>query len=146
MSHRAQQIIDAIAAAQASNTDLRANVEPNRVRSLSEENDELDALAVNYGADTPEDSDFDSFRSSLDVVLTGYCVGDSEREVLEKLLELRRQSHIAMMADMTFGLSFVWETAYGGADAPAVQKLNRFIGALSSRWVVRYIVNKSDPG
>lgn len=145
MAHRAQQIVEAVAAALTANADLRAQVEFNRVRSLSEVDAELDALTVNYGADTPEEADLESFRSSLEVVLTFYCTGATEREVLEKLLELRRQSHISMMADFTFGLAFVWHTAYAGADAPALQMADRIIGSLTSRWLARYLMNISDP-
>lgn len=147
MPHRAKQIIDAVAAALAANQNLGAKVEVNRVRSISEAADELPAFLVNFGSDTADDSsDMQSFRSSLEVVLTAYCMGDNEADVLSQLLELRRQSHIAMMDDMTFGLSFVWDTAYGGADPPVIQRSERAIGALTSRWFVRYILNFSDPG
>lgn len=147
MAHRVQQILDAVAAALRANLSLRAHVDVHRVLSLSEADDELPALTVNCGADTPDDSaHLDDFGSSLDVVLTAYCTGDSQTEVLEQLLELRRQSHIAMRTDMTFGLSFVWENSYGGAEPPLIQKADRIVGALTSRWAVRYLMNQSDPG
>jgi hypothetical protein len=145
MSHRVQQILNAAAAALSANASLGAIVEVNRVRSLSEEQAELPVVTVNYGADAPDDGDLDSFRSTIEVHLTAVCTGESETEVLSRLLDIRTQCHIALMADMSLGLSFVWHTAYGGADAPFLQQAERMLGSLTARWGVRYIMNISDP-
>ena len=144
MAHRVKQILDAAAAACSSNTSLRAVVEVNRVRSLAEEQAELPALTVNYGADTPEDSDQESFRSAIELLFTSYVAGDSETEVLDALLEMRRQVHISLMADISFGLSFVWDIAYGGADAPVLQQGERMYGAQTCRWNSRYVLEFAD--
>lgn len=147
MPHRVQQVIAAAEAAHKANANLRANVEIHRVQSLSDLDDEIPMVCINYGADTPDAAtDMRSYGSVIDIAVTAYCKGDSERKVLEQLLELRRQSHVAMMADMKFGLAFVWDTSYAGADTPVIQKLDRWVGALTSHWPVRYTMNLSDPG
>ena len=146
MAHRAAQVIDAIAALLAANTSLQAQVFKNRTLVLSEDEGELPAVTVNFGADEPDSvEELNRIGSALEVVLTAACVGDSEAEVLAALLELRRQSHIALMADTSLGLSFVWHTVYGGASIPQLQQGERMCGALTTRWTVRYAMNITDP-
>jgi len=144
--HRVQQILNAAGAVLAANPSLRATVEVNRVRSLSEEQQELPALTVNYGADVPDESEsFEGLGSAVEILLSAFCAGDSETEVLERLLELRSQSHLALMANMSLGLSFLWEIRYGGADAPVLQQGERMLGAQTSRWSARYLMDNDDP-
>lgn len=144
MPHRAKQILDAIESALSSNTDLGATVEVNRVGSLAEDQGELPALTVNY-SDLPDaESDMRSWHRVLDIVLTAYTAGESESEVTAALFELQRQAHISMVTE--YGLTFVWETSLGEIAAPQIQQADRTIGALTSRWFVRYIMNISDPG
>ena len=151
MSHRAQQIVDAIAAELAANASLGASVFTNRVQSLSNPDQELPAVSVVYGTDTPLDDDGSSnfsFFDSLIVVQTIAFVSEEDEETaLSKLLDLRRQIHITLMSDRSQGLSFVTNTRYQGADAPA---LDVTAGAVSGRlivqWAVHYRMNISDPG
>lgn len=146
MAHRVQHILDAAAAAHIANTNLRATVEVNRTRSLGEDQDEVPALTINYGADSPDDAqDQTDIASGIEIELTAYVAGDSESDVLQALLELRTQSHISLMADMTLGLSFLWELRYGGADKPQVVQAERMLGAQTCRWTARYLMNSDDP-
>ena len=151
MSHRAQQIVDAIAAALVANTSLGASVYTHRMQSLSDEDQELPAVSVTYGADTPvgeggvENTVF--IDSLLEVFVSCFARHSSESELLTSLLELRRQAHIALQANPAQGLSFVSDTQYAGADAPVVSANGeRMDGALSTRWLVRYRMNITDPG
>lgn len=144
MPHRSLQVIDAYLAALAANADLRAHVIDNEVRSLSEWEGELPALTVNY-SDLPDaDGDLGSWHRVVDFVNTAYASGATKREVTEALYEIQRQAHISMMSDL--GLSFVWDKTLGEMPAPTIIKADRFIGSLTSRWPVRYLMGQSDPG
>jgi len=144
--HRVQQILDAAAAVCIANPNLVALTEVNRIRSLAEEEQELPALTINYGPDAPDESEtFESLGSSLEMVFTAYCAGDTEQEVLTTLLQMRSQVHISLMADMSLGLLFLWEIRYGGADAPIVVQGERTLGALTCRWNARYQMDNGDP-
>lgn len=146
MAHRVEQIVDAIATILRANTNLRATVETHRVRSVAEFEGEIPLVCVNYGADQPDDEEqLGAIASVVELFSVAYCDGESEIEVLTTLLELRRQVHIALMADPTLGLAFVWQTEYGGADRPDIQQAGRTVGALSSRWLVHYVMNIADP-
>jgi len=102
-------------------------------------------VSVTYGSDNPDPRHVRTIGSALDVLVICACVGDNESDVLTTLLELRRQSHIALMADSDLGLSFVINTLYGGAEAPQLQKLDQMTGSLTTRWQVLYEMNISDP-
>lgn len=144
--HRVQQIVNAAAGLIAANASLRATVEVNRVRSLADEQPDSPCVTVNYGGDVPDEAqDQRDIASAVEILLTAYAFGDSETDVLQSLLDMRTQTHVALMADMTLGLSFVWETRYGGAEPPQLQQAERVCGAQSSRWTVRYLMDASTP-
>lgn len=150
MSHRAQQIVDAIATTLAASTTLGASVFKNRRFSVAELDQELPAVSVNYGADAPL-SEFGVTNvafvdSLLEVKVIIALRADSEDEVLTALLDRRVAQHVALMADRSLGLSFVMDTRYGGADAPEIDvSLDRPAGAIACRWFVHYRSNLSDP-
>lgn len=144
MAHRTQQIVDAVETAHRANANLRAEIEVDNERSLSEEDGQLPAHTINY-ADTPDgDSDLGSWHRVVNFALTSFATGASKREVREALFEIQRQAHIAMMTN--FGLAFVWEVTLGDMPRPTIQKHDRWVGSLTSNWAVRYIMNISDPG
>lgn len=144
MAHRAQAIIDLVATFLRANTAI-AHVYTHRSSSLSAEEIELPCVTVNYGPDSPAPSHLNAIGSALEVVVTCVVVGVNEAEVLTALLELRRQTHIALMADSDLGLTYVRECLYGGADAPQLQQVDQMTGVLPTRWVVQYDMNISDP-
>ena len=144
MSHRAQQIVDLLATLLRANANI-PKVYTHRSLSLSAEEMELPCVSVTYGSDNPDPRHVRTIGSALDVLVICACVGDNESDVLTTLLELRRQSHIALMADSDLGLSFVINTLYGGAEAPQLQKLDQMTGSLTTRWQVLYEMNISDP-
>lgn len=147
--HRALQSVDAAKAAiEAIATG--ASVYKHRVLSLSDEEQELPAISVRVGTDTPvADGGQGSMQfidSLQELLVDAIAKGDSEDDVLESLLLLRAQIHQALQADVTLGLAFVTDTAYGGASAPDLAAGGaRLVGSLSTRWVVRYRMNFTDP-
>jgi hypothetical protein len=151
VTHRAQQVIDAIAAELAANVNLGASVFTNRVQSLSDPDQELPAVSVVYGSDSPLDasgaSNFAFLDSLLAVQTVAFVRELDEQAALARLLELRRQIHITLMAsDRSQGLGFVIDTRYAGADAPALDAAGSFVAArLVVSWAVHYRMNISDP-
>ena len=147
--HRALQVVNAAKAAIDAASPAAA-VYRNRVLSLSEDEQELPASSVRIGTDTPvADSGQGSmqFIGSLQELLVDIvATGNSEDEVIESLLALRADVHVALQSDVTLGLAFVTDTAYGGASSPNIATGGaRLVGSLSTRWVVRYRMNFTDP-
>jgi len=141
--HRALQIVEAVATALRANTSLLAEVYPYRVRSMDESEQELPAVLVRIGADTPNADSGQSSLSFIDsiqeVLIEALARGDSEQEIIETLLELRTQIHVALQANVTLGLSFVTDTRYAGADAPEISDAaDRYSGRIITRWSVLY--------
>lgn len=146
MTHRADQIIDAVVAALEANASLGATVYPHRALSLSDDESELPAIGVTYGEDRAGEVALGGIvYSEMDVQLTAVAVGATEAAVRTALLEIRAQSHIAMMTSTSLGLSFVHGTFYGGATAPELDVGEQIIGALVSTWRVRYEMPYNDP-
>lgn len=150
MSHRAQQIVDAVITALTANSSLGASVYAHRALSLSEPDQELPAVSIRYGGDSPIDEDGASNFAYLDSLLEMQAVsmvrGPDEVSVMQALLDLRRQIHITLMADRSLGLAFVIDTRYGGAAAPELDTATEYIaGRLEQRWLVHYRMNISDP-
>ena len=147
--HRALQVVNAAKAAIDAALP-EAAVYRNRVLSLSEDEQELPAISVRIGTDTPvADSGqgsmqfIDSFQELLVDVI---AKGDDEDDVIGSLLDLRAAIHEALQADVTLGLAFVTDTAYGGASSPDIATGGaRLVGSLSTRWVVRYRMTFTDP-
>lgn len=150
MSHRAQQVVDAVLAALAANSSLGASVYAHRALSLSEPDQELPAVSVRYGGDSPMDEDGASNFAYLDSLLELQVVATTrdldEASVMQALLDMRRQIHITLMADRSQGLAFVIDTRYGGAAAPELDTATEYVaGRLEQRWLVHYRMNISDP-
>jgi hypothetical protein len=155
MAHRAEQIIDAIVAALRANaSSLRvpaASIFPHRSLSLSEDQGELPAIAVNFGDDDPAselgNDNLAFIDSLLSVSIIGYSVDPDEPSVRRALLNQRRYVHAALLADQSLGVGFVIATRYGGAGAPEFDSTTQKIaGSLESRWRVFYRMNITDPG
>lgn len=148
MTHRAEQIIRAAAAI------IRARVEPigyhvytHRRLSLDPESDEMPAISVDYGPDEPVDEETTHFiDSELTVIVTAIAAAGEEESVREQLLAMRRETHVALLADDSLGLDFVVQTSYGGAGEPAIDvQGSQILGELPTSWVVYYRMNRNDP-
>ena len=148
MSHRAIQILDALATAVQS--DLHS-VFKHRMQPVSEEFQELPASILRIGDDSPIDDDGASNLAYIDSVLTvevEHLVRElDEQAAIEKLLDLRTLTHTKFMAgDRTAGISFVIDIKYAGASAPEIDvQTDKTAGALTSRWLVHYRMNTADP-
>lgn len=150
MSHRAQQIIDAMAANLGVSAATLGPVFVNRSLSLSEAEREVPCVSVNYGADTPLNalgaSNLSFIDSLIEVSVTAYASDDNEQSLLGKLLDARRLVHVDLLADRSQGLSFVIDTRYGGAPVPDTNSTaERIVGSLASTWFVHYRMNLLDP-
>jgi hypothetical protein len=147
MTHRADQIIDRIVTLMPAT----AAAFKHRTLPLSDSDGELPANSVCMGADTPPDSN-DGFSnlafidSSLIVDVVHRCRAATEEEALVALVDMRRDVHVALMADDTLGLAFVIGTYYSGADEPERDaEQDRAAGRLVSHWRVHYRMNITDP-
>lgn len=150
MTHRAQQIVDAAAAILAASSTLEAAVYTHRRHPLSDPDQELPAVIVDYGADVPAGelgvTNVAFIDSLLELTVRIVVKGDTEADVLAAMLDRRVAQHVALMADRSLGLGFVIDTRYGGASEPVLDvSLERPAGELACRWLVHYRMNLADP-
>jgi hypothetical protein len=150
MPHRAIQILDAIDALLAANSNLGAAVFKQRAETLSYGEQELPAVAVMMGDDDPPNELGAVNLTFLDSLLAVTCsavnTAASEPELIAALLEMRRQIHITLMADRTLGLGFVIDVRYQGAVTPEINTAGEYmVGRVDTRWAVHYRMNTTDP-
>jgi hypothetical protein len=120
--HREEQVLQAAKSAIAGHADIAAAVLDHQTLTLSAEDQELPAVCVNKGPDTP-DSEFGSNMAFVDSVcelsFTLYAQGQTQADVDSELDRLRVIVHKALMASpRDLGLAFVMGIRYGGAEAP----------------------------
>jgi hypothetical protein len=150
MTHRADQIIDAIESRLLASTTLAVSgVFAHRSLSLAEDQGELPAVTVNCGADEPAEEYTllgGEIGSQLEVLTVAYCVGITEPEVKRELLRLRMEAHKAIDMTEVLDLDFVVKVEYGGATAPEIDSESQVIaGSQESRWLITYVMNPDDP-
>lgn len=151
MTHRAEQIIDAVAAALRASSTLQANVFEHRAMSIADDQGELPAVSVDAGEDDPlselGNDNMAFIDSLLSVAVTACVTGDTEEELKTALFDKRRRIHQALMADSTLGLSFCMGTRYAGAGQMQINvNAERMAGSIETRWRVLYRQNITDPG
>jgi hypothetical protein len=143
VTHRAEQIIDAVVAKLAA-----AGIAAAKQRTLSYDPDmELPAVSVRMGADQPLEAQNLTFIDSLlAVVVVTIDAAATESDTIAKLMALRTSSHVALMADQTQGLNFVSDTRYGGASAPELETVGEKVaGRLETTWQIPYRMEIADP-
>jgi hypothetical protein len=151
MTHRAQQVVDAMKAELSANTAISWSVYRQRVDDLDVSEMELPAVTVDFSQDLPLSDLGASNLSFIDSLLTVEIVvvaegGSQQQQVIDQLMEMRRQVHITLMADITQGLAFVINTRYGGAEAPILNNdADRIASAIKCLWHVHYRMNIFDP-
>lgn len=147
MTHRAGRIVTAAAAILGVRIQPKGyHVYEHRRMSLDPEQDELPAVSVDYGPDEPQTEVTGIFRSRLTLHMTAIAVSPDELLLQQILLELRREIHVAMMQDDVLGLDFVETTLYGGAAEPEFgTRGSKIVGALTSDWIVQYVMPLADP-
>ena len=145
--HRAQQIFDAAyELVSARVTASGVKVFKHHRQFLDEEQDELPAISVDYGTDDPADGTLGDYHSVITLETVAQASAPTAEELHEKLLELRAEIHIALRESPTLGLSFVMNTNYGPVDKPELNTRGElFSGALTSRWLIHYWMDLSDP-
>jgi len=153
VSHRAQQIVDAMAA--LISTDLAgAGVAVFVHRRLTVADYELPAVSVDYGADEVQELTASGIYSDLMITTTAVYAGTEENETRSYLLDLRRDIHRAVMASpgaglpfvVNLGLSFVVGVSPAGADAPVIEaETESMIGSYAIKWRVLYTTPVDDP-
>jgi hypothetical protein len=145
VTHRAGQIVDAIAELLAARVSSTIKVFKHRRLSLADDQGELPAISVDFGEDQPAgDQPLRGINSVLNVVITGVAVAPTEDELREKLLVMREASDDLMDEHMhqiqpRLGLTFVYGIGYGGAAAPDINADDEsIVGSLASNWNVGY--------
>lgn len=149
MTHRANQIVEAVASALESRVGPKGHkVFTHRKLSLASEEDQLPAHSVDFGADEPEAENTSYLDSTLTVKTTAVISAATEQDLRLALLAARREQHRAVMADPKQGLAFVITTMYGGAEEPEITEGNyeALVGTLASSWRITYRMNLTDPG
>lgn len=150
MTHRAQQIVDAIAEL------VRARVEPSGVHvythgreSLSEEQDELPAVSVDYGelSVDMEDPDEHYYDCTLAVMVMCIATNADSATLRESLLVLAVDTQVAINATPDLDLDFVIDTLFAGWAAPEISSQgSRHTGAVVTNWQVKFRMLFDDPG
>jgi hypothetical protein len=152
VSHRAQQIVDAVAGL------VRARVQASGVHvythrrlTLDPEQDEMPGISIDYGEDRRTDSQTTLMIDSLLTVECTAVVSETDEiDARTRLLDLRREIHRAVMADPRLGFGaqgFVVTSIYGGAAAPSFGTAGgNMAGELTSTWLVHYRTELNDPG
>ncbi len=67
------------------------------------------------------------------------------RDLLGRLFQMRSEVHIALLADVTLGLSFVLSCRYMGTEDVETEDGGRKLGALRSVWDIAYRMDFTDP-
>ena len=146
MTHRADQVIDAVVS--IISAAVAARVEKNRTIPFASESIEQDlpAISVRMGSDDPLIQNVSFIDSALSVNVVLIVSRETEPDVVADLMELRRATHVALMADQTLGKSFVSDTRYAGASAPEIDLSGKSpAGRMETLWLVPYRMNIADP-
>lgn len=149
--HRSLQILQAIRSAIEDQADIGASVYALRTQSLSQMDQELPAVVVDFGADTAF-NDWDilvhvEVHSKLEIRCTASAKCPTEEEAAVEVARLRSVIHRAVLgSDRTFGLNFVVDTVYAGAEAPDMNATTESaISAQVSLFTVHYSMDLTDP-
>lgn len=151
--HRALQILAAVVSSIGTSTAAGTALYRNPARQLS---DTVDlAIAVSYGEDSEPNFLSNSFADSwltvfVDLHSRSEQPLDRESGALPdyetKLLNLRKQVHINLMANNTQGLAFVIDTeSLGASTIDYGTEGEHVIAALRLTWRIKYRTSINDP-
>jgi hypothetical protein len=145
VTHRAGQIVDAVAELLTARVSSTIKVFKHRRLSMADDQGEMPAICVQFGEDAPaEDQPLRGINSVLSVIITVVAVAPTENELRQKLLEMREASDDLMDEHMhqiqpRLGLTFVYGIGYGGAAAPDINADGEQPdGSIDSTWNVGY--------
>ncbi len=145
--HLADQIVRACAS--AIETQVKASgvkVFAHRRLTLADDADELPAISVDFGAQTPTEENITGFIDSLFVLqVTVAAVGKDEVSLQQELLDITVEQHKAITADQRFGGLSLY-TDWAGILEPEFDPTGDVIvGVLQSQWLTYYRMTYSDP-
>ncbi len=107
-------------------------------------------IVLTHGDDDPVSefgaANMANIDSLLSVVINLGVRGPTGKWVEQRLIDLRRETHIKLMADQQQGLEFVHDTRYGGAGEPetSIDGSER-IGTMRTLWIIYYRMDIADP-
>ena len=144
MTHRAEQIIDAVVTTLTGLTHTGSNVFRGRVHAVPEA--KLPALCVYLGPDKIIGQYSQAKFDSELTILVEALVKTADEQVDELLNQIRKEVTIALQADYTQGLSFVLNTLEGDTDAPELSgEGEKPSAALKMEWKFHYRRSRTDP-
>ena len=141
--HKAQLIINEI------NTRLTTLVAAGVVKEVMKNRtdvpDELPAVAVRMGSDTPQNQNAQFIDSQL-IINTDIYVITTAQDLDEKTLAIRLEVHKKLMADHNLGLAFVTQIMPIGQSEPDYNgEGEQYAGATRLSWQINYRANVVDP-
>lgn len=152
MSHRAEQIVAAVADAIRTIAESHVEIFEHSRSTVYVQGNAEQRISVDYGEDTPLD-DGSSFldgtiESLLTINATSVVLASNENDVRRTLLELRSLIHRAIGPGKDrLGLEFALDVHYAGAQPPEVDVGDSLpiVGELVSQWGVRYRMSRNNP-
>jgi hypothetical protein len=148
MAHRAEDILAQIVTTLTGLTTTQANIVRGRVYTI--EDTELPALSIYLGADDPIGENGPTnvqFQDSDLLVRVRAHVKTPSEQVDATLNLIRREVHVALMADYTQGLDYILNTIPLGAEEPELSgDGEQPTATLDMNWLIRYRASVLDPG
>ena len=146
--HRAEQVLNAVKAALASDGSFEVLRAP--VDALTGTLQQIPAACLFAGEAIPRGEDgfevIGSYREALEIFVDLWHQADRSSNIETKLNELRKRTHIAILQTAALGLSFVIRVIPAGTDVPELSASGDSItGKLRTIWVVEYSTSVEDP-
>ena len=150
MTHRAQQVLDAVAALESAESGPSGvHVFTHRRLSLDPGQDQLPAKSVDYGdlSVDMKDPDEEYFDCTLGVLVTILEMSDEERTLRESLMSLAVQSQKAITSVPLLNLDFVNDVIFLGWTAPEIDASGeKLVGQIVCSWQIKFRMQFEDPG
>ncbi len=142
--HRAEQVMDAFTSLVMGLATTGANVVRDRVYDVP--NDVDAALSIYIGSDEPiEESPWPYIDSLLTIYADINVRINSDVVVSQWLNLIRKEMVVAIMVDVTIGLSFVHEIEESIANAPDMSHGEQPVAVQRTEWTVKYRRSITDP-
>lgn len=130
----------------AAETFAGGNVQLGRVSRI----EEGAAIDIWAGPDDPINEFGTDNTNTIDSVQRVYIdlhvrAPEHPETVFERIMQLRSETHVALMADWTLGLSFVIACRYQGAEDYAPDTAGDVMGAMRTIWDIAYRMTYTDP-
>lgn len=147
MTHKAEQILDAFTTAVTGLTTTGANVARDRVYKIEDAINE--ALSIYQGPDKIAEEGVNNFalqdRELVIFVDIAVAVG-SGNPVTQTTNLIREEMEIALQADPTLGLSFVWNLEEAETPEAEISTADTPIATTRVAYTITYRRSTTDPG